>query len=89
VAPSQVGRPPKGLTAGPWTPLIGEADEVLRTYRRFRRRTRRQSRWYRRNQHALEARRRREPGFGIGKGADWARLYPHGRKRILAWREVR
>jgi hypothetical protein len=89
VAPSQVGRAPTGKIAGPWRPLIGDVDKVLQSYRWFRKWTRRQSRWYRRNQVAIQARRRRDPNFHIGKGADWPRLYPHGRRRILAWREVR
>jgi hypothetical protein len=89
VAPSQIGRPPPKCKAGPWIALVGEVDALRAAYRSMRKRTRRQSRWYRRNQHEIEARRRRDPKCGLGKNADWARLYPHGRKRILAWREVR
>jgi hypothetical protein len=90
VAPSQLGRPPTGRAGGPWTPLIGEAEKVAAAYRKMRRQNRRVSRWYRRNQAEIQERQRTDPmkWAGIGKGADWARLYPHGRKRILAWREV-
>lgn len=88
VTRAQVETPRSQWKRGGWTPLIGEADKVLNEYRRFRRRTRRQSRWYRRNQAAIQRRRQTDPACGIGKNADWSRLYPHGKHRILAWREV-
>ena len=88
VAPSQIGRPPTGKTGGPWEPLVASPEKLLREVRKFRKRTRQQSRWYRRNQHAIQRLRRSDPKFGLGKNADWARLYPHGRHRILASRDV-
>ena len=88
VTRSQIAAPPPRPTVGRWQPLILEMEAQIAAYRSFRKRTRRQSRWYRRNQAAIEERRRREPRYNLGKNIDFARLYPHGRHRILASREV-